>query len=220
MANNLRVLNHPLVNAQLSKLRDVSTPAKEFREGVHNISLFLGYEASRGLEETTFEAKSPVAPFVGSVVKPRIGLTPILRAGLGMAEALVSWSTVTISAPVYHLGIYREKVTLQPVEYYSKLPPSPPIDNVLLLDPLIATGGTVCAALSMLVDWGIPIKNIKLLAVLASQEGLKHIQHEYPDLELWVAGVDDTLTEDGIISPGLGDSGDRLFNTLTNAQKP
>ncbi|KAF5333070.1 hypothetical protein D9611_002376 [Ephemerocybe angulata] len=213
MANTINILSHPLVNAELSKLRQTSTSAKEFREGIHNISLFLGYEASRTLDEATFEGETPVGPFVGSTVKPRIGLTPILRAGLGMTDALLE---LFPSAPVYHLGLYREKVTLQPVEYYSKLPPSPPIDQVYLLDPLIATGGTACAALAMIVDWGIPVNKIKLLSVLASDEGLKHVQSEYPDLELWVAAVDKTLTAEGIINPGLGDTGDRLYNTLAN----
>lgn len=213
MANNLRVLNHPLIGAELSKLRQVGTSAKEFREGIHNISLFLGYEASRDFQETTFEGKSPVSSFTGTTVKPRIGLTPILRAGLGMTDALLS---LFPSAPVYHLGLYREKVTLQPVEYYSKLPPSPPIDNIFLLDPLIATGGTACAAITMLLDWGIAIKNIKLLCVLASKEGIKHVQQEHPDLEIWAAAIDDTLTSEGIISPGLGDTGDRLYNTVSS----
>ncbi|PPQ83300.1 hypothetical protein CVT25_004039 [Psilocybe cyanescens] len=210
-ANKLNVLTHPLVNAELSKLRQESTTPKEFREGVETISLLLGYEATRTLEETPFDGRTPVAEFTGSKIKPRIGLTPILRAGLGMTDALLK---LFPSAPVYHLGLYREKVTLQPVEYYSKLPPSPPIDRVFLLDPLIATGGTACAALAMIVDWGIPIKNVKLLSVLASETGLEHVQSEYPDLEIWVAGVDNELTSEGIISPGLGDSGDRLYNTL------
>lgn len=216
MSNFLHVVDHPLVNAELSKLRQESTSAKEFREGIHNISLFLGYEASRELEQTTFEGQSPVSSFTGTSIKAKLGLAPILRAGLGMTDALL---TLFSSAPVYHLGIYREKVTLQPVEYYSKLPPSPPIDHIFLLDPLIATGGTACAALSMLLDWGVPLQNIKLLCVLASQEGLRHVQAEHPTLDIWVAGVDDTLTSQGIITPGLGDSGDRMFNTLTNAQR-
>jgi len=214
--SNVHVVKHPLVGAELSKLRQASTSAKEFREGVHNISLFLGYEASREFEEVPFTGQSPVSTFTGTSIKPRLGLTPILRAGLGMSDALL---TLFPSAPVYHLGIYREKVTLQPVEYYSKLPPSPPVDHVFLLDPLIATGGTACAALSMLLDWGIALKNIKLLCVLASQEGLRHVLTEHPGLDIWVAGVDDTLTSQGIITPGLGDSGDRLYNTITNAQK-
>ncbi|KAJ6509908.1 armadillo/beta-catenin/plakoglobin [Mycena vitilis] len=207
----VNVLSHPVANAELSKLRRKTTTAKEFREGVKTISLILALEASRTLEEESFTDHSPVAPFTGSSIKPRIGLTPILRAGLGMTDALL---TLFPEAPIYHLGLFREKVTLQPVEYYSKLPPSPPIDLVFLLDPLIATGGTACAALSMITDWGMPIEKVKLLCVLASQEGLDHVQAEFPDLEIWVAGVDQTLTVQGLISPGLGDTGDRLFNTI------
>ncbi|KAK7061606.1 uracil phosphoribosyltransferase [Favolaschia claudopus] len=228
----VNVLSHPISNAELSKLRKATTTPKEFREAVHNISLILGLEASRNLEgkananhsiartydhisltseEETFIDQSPVGPFTGTVVKPRIGLTPILRAGLGMTEAVLK---LFPDAPVYHLGLFREKVTLQPVEYYSKLPSSPPIDMVYLLDPLIATGGTACAALSMITDWGMPIDKVKLLCVLASSEGLGHVQAEFPDLEIWVAGVDQTLTAQGLISPGLGDAGDRLFNTV------
>ncbi|KAF8076250.1 armadillo/beta-catenin/plakoglobin [Lyophyllum atratum] len=207
----INVLSHPIVNAELSKLRQTSTGPKEFREGIHQISLILGLEATRTLEESSFQGETPVGPFTGTVIKPRIGLTPILRAGLGMTDALL---TLFPAAPVYHLGLFREKVTLQPVEYYSKLPPSPPVDQVFLLDPLIATGGTACAALAMIVDWGIPVKDVKLLCVLASREGFAHVQAEYPDLEIWVAGVDEVLTSEGIISPGLGDTGDRLFSTI------
>ncbi|KAJ7228789.1 armadillo/beta-catenin/plakoglobin [Mycena pura] len=201
----IHILTHPIANAELSKLRRKTTAAKEFRDGVNKISLILGLEASRTLQETTFTGESPVAQFTGTVIKPRIGLTPILRAGLCMTDAL---------APVYHLGLFREKITLQPVEYYSKLPSSPPIDMVYLLDPLIATGGTACAALSMITEWGIPIDKVKLLCILGSQNGLDHVQADFPDLEIWVAGVDQTLTPQGLISPGLGDAGDRLFNTL------
>jgi len=210
MPEGINIVSHPIVNAQLSKLRQISTTSKEFREGIQHISFVLGIEATRTLEESAFNGETPVGPFTGTVIKPRIGLTPILRAGLGMTDALL---TLFPSAPVYHLGIFREKVTLQPVEYYSKLPPSPPVDKVFLLDPLIATGGTACAALAMILDWGIALENIKLLCVLASEEGLKHVQNEYPGVEIWVAGIDKHLTPEGIISPGLGDTGDRLFNT-------
>jgi len=182
---------------------------------VHNISLVLGIEATRNLAEEKFNGQTPVGPFTGSVIKPRIGLTPVLRAGLGMTDALLS---LFPAAPVFHLGLFREKVTLQPVEYYSKLPPSPMVDMVFLLDPLIATGGTACAALAMIVDWGIPVKNVKLLCVLASEDGLSHVQSEYPGLEIWAAAVDPKLTPEGLILPGLGDTGDRLFNTF-RAQK-
>ncbi|KIK65395.1 hypothetical protein GYMLUDRAFT_38849 [Collybiopsis luxurians FD-317 M1] len=208
---NIHKLSHPIVNAELSKLRLSTTTPKEFREGINHIALILGLEASRDLEEDTFDGKTPIAPFEGTTIKPRIGLTPILRAGLGMTDALL---TLFPSAPVYHLGLFREKVTLQPVEYYSKLPASPPVDMVYLLDPLIATGGTALAALTMIIDWGIPVEKIKLLCVLASQDGLKNIQKSHPGLEIWVAGIDKILTREGLISPGLGDTGDRLFNTI------
>ncbi|KAI0921376.1 hypothetical protein AcW2_006369 [Taiwanofungus camphoratus] len=211
MSYSVHVLAHPLINSRLSKLRQTSTNAKEFREGIHDISLILGIEASRDLEEETFTGQTPVGPFTGSIIKPRIGLTPILRAGLGMTDALLN---LFPAAPVYHLGIFREKVTLQPVEYYSKLPSIPTVDMVFLLDPLIATGGTACAALNMVLDWGIPITHIKLLCILASQDGLDRVQAEYPGLEIWVAAVDTNLTSNGLISPGLGDTGDRLYNTL------
>ncbi|KAH8106067.1 armadillo/beta-catenin/plakoglobin [Cristinia sonorae] len=214
MADKVHVLKHPVVNARLSKLRQTATTAKEFREGIYDISIILGVEASRDLEEESFDGQTPVGPFVGSVIKPRIGITPVLRAGLGMTDALLN---LFPTAPVYHLGIFREKVTLQPVEYYSKLPPTPPVDQVFLLDPLIATGGTACAAMNMILDWGIPVTKVKLLCVLASQDGLKHVQAEFPGLEIWVSAVDPNLTPNGLISPGLGDTGDRLYNTLKEA---
>jgi uracil phosphoribosyltransferase len=188
-----------------------TTNPKDFREGIQDIIFILGVEATRDLEQEPFHGHTPVGPFTGTAIKPRIGLTPILRAGLGMADALLK---LFPSAPVYHLGLFREKVSLQPVEYYSKLPSVPPVDAVFLLDPLVATGRTACAALSMLLDWGIPVSKIKLLVVLGSEPGLKHIEENHPDLEIWVAAVDSDLTDDGLISPGLGDTGDRLFNTL------
>ncbi|KAA1466262.1 PRTase-like protein [Dentipellis sp. KUC8613] len=211
MSNNVHVLSHPLVSARLSKLRQTSTTSKEFREGIHDISFMLGYEASRDLEQATFEGQTPIGNFTGSTVKPKIGFTPILRAGLGMTDALL---TLFPEAPVYHLGLYREQVSLQPVEYYSKLPASPPIDLCYLLDPLIATGGTAVAALNMIVDWGIPVSKIKVLAVLASEQGLAQVQSQFPGLEIWVAAVDSELTTTGLVSPGLGDTGDRLYNTV------
>ncbi|KAI0282336.1 UDP-N-acetylglucosamine 1-carboxyvinyltransferase [Russula aff. rugulosa BPL654] len=192
---NVHVLSHPLVNTRLAKLRQVSTTSKEFREGIHELSIMVGYEASRDLEEISVQ---------GAWIHAHI------TRGLGMTDGLL---TLFPDAPVYHLGIYREKVSLQPVEYYSKLPPSPPIDLVFLLDPLIATGGTATAALHMITDWGIPLNKIKLLCILASEEGLKNLSRQFPGLEVWAAAVDPHLTKDGLISPGLGDTGDRLNNT-------
>ncbi|KAF7301393.1 Uracil phosphoribosyltransferase [Mycena indigotica] len=208
---NIHVVSHPIANAELSKLRRADITPAQFRQGVSALSLILGLEASRELEVATFEGQSPVAPFTGTAIKPRVGLTPILRAGLGMTDALLS---LFPDAPIYHLGIFREKVTLQPVEYYSKLPSSPPVDLVYLLDPLIATGGTACAALAMIADWGMDISNVKLLCILASQDGINNVRAAYPSLEIWVAGIDSNLTSEGLINPGLGDAGDRLFNTF------
>ncbi|KAJ3490104.1 hypothetical protein NLI96_g1682 [Meripilus lineatus] len=211
MSTKLNVLSHPIVNARLSNLRQSGTTPKEFREGIHDISLILGIEASRNLEEESFSGQTPIGPFTGSKIKPQIGILPILRAGLGMTDALLS---LFPDAPVYHLGIFREKQTLQPVEYYSKLPSVPPVELVYLLDPLIATGGTACAAMHMITDWGVPASRVKLLCVLGSEVGLQTVQKQFPDLEIWVAGVDPNLTPKGLISPGLGDTGDRLFNTI------
>ncbi|VDB96961.1 unnamed protein product [Peniophora sp. CBMAI 1063] len=210
MANVRNCSDHPLVAAKLSKLRLETTSNKEFREGVNDLSLMVAYEASRKLEQATFNGKSPVAAFEGTLVKPRIGLAPILRAGLGMTDAVLS---LFPEAPVYHLGLYREKVSLNPVEYYCKLPPNPDIDLCYLLDPLIATGGTACAALQMIVDWGVPLSNIKILCILASEPGLENVQKQFPGVEIWAAGVDKELTNQGYIIPGLGDTGDRLNNT-------
>ncbi|EPT02787.1 hypothetical protein FOMPIDRAFT_1029101 [Fomitopsis schrenkii] len=211
MSEKTHVLNHPLVRARLSKLRQSSTTAKEFREGIHDLSVFLAIEASNDLEEEQFTGETPIGAFTGTAIKPKIALAPVLRAGLGMTDALLN---LFPAAQVYHLGIFREKVTLQPVEYYSKLPSHTTTDIVYLLDPLIATGGTASAAMQMLVDWGMPVNKIKLLCVLASQTGLDRVRSEYPDLEIWVSGVDPELTANGLIAPGLGDTGDRLFSTL------
>ncbi|KAF9793487.1 armadillo beta-catenin plakoglobin [Thelephora terrestris] len=211
MPGKVNVLRHPVVNSRLVDLRQTGTSPKEFRQGIHDISTILAIEATRDLEEEPVAGQSPVGPFFGSTIKPKIGLTPVLRAGLGMTDALLG---IFPNAPVYHLGIYREKVSLQPVEYYSKLPSGSTVDMVFLLDPIIATGGTVIAATHMLTDWGVPITRIKLLSILASRDGLKSVQGKFPDLEVWVAAVDDQLTQNGLICPGLGDAGDRLYNTL------
>lgn len=208
---NVHVLSHPLVNAKLSKLRDASTSPKEFREGIHDLTYFLGIEAARDLPETTFEGTTPVgAKFTGKAIAPRIGLTPVLRAGLGMEDAMFN---LFPAARTYHIGLFREKVSLQPVEYYSKLPSSPTVDLCYLLDPLVATGGTACAAITMILDWGLPITKIRMLVILASTDGLERIKSEFPGLEIWVAAIDEQLTKEGLIYPGLGDTGDRLFHT-------
>ncbi|KAG8935157.1 hypothetical protein FRC02_008508 [Tulasnella sp. 418] len=210
-SNNVHIVNHPIVRSKLTACRTAGTSPKDFREAIRDISFIIGIEASRDLEEKTVKLQSPVNAFTGTEIKPRIGLTPILRAGLGMSDAMLS---LFPKANVYHIGLFREKISLQPVEYYSKLPREPTVDLVYILDPLIATAGTAIAALNMIIDWGIPIKNIRYLAILASEQGLKNVLEEFPDLQIWVAAVDNVLTQNGLIDPGLGDAGDRLFNTL------
>jgi len=209
-STKLHVLSHPVVRSKVTVLRQSDTSPRDFRENVTDLSYILGIEASRDLPEVKVQGTTPVSTFIGSKIAPTIGLLPILRAGLGMTDALLSLFPM---AKVYHLGLFREKVSLQPVEYYSKLPKQPNVDQVFLLDPLIATGGTVCAALNMIKDWGYPTDRVKVLTILASQAGLQKVQEEFHGVEIWVAAVDEVLTAQGIISPGLGDAGDRIFNT-------
>ncbi|CAE6416670.1 unnamed protein product [Rhizoctonia solani] len=208
--NKIHVLSHPLVNAKMAVLRDVNTNSKEFREGIRDLSYLVAIEATRDLEEKPVSGTTPVSEFQGSTIKPRLGVVPILRAGLGMTDAMLS---LFPAARVYHIGLFREKVSLQPVEYYSKLPTQPTVDQVFIVDPLIATGGTAIAAVHMILDWGIPLNKIKFLGILASQAGLDHVKSEFPELEIWFAAVDPELTESGLIKPGLGDTGDRLYST-------
>ncbi|GAA5940728.1 uracil phosphoribosyltransferase [Sporobolomyces koalae] len=209
---SVNYVSHPLVATKLSELRDQRTPSSRFRGLVKEISTLLAIEASRDLQlKDVPNLQSPVAPYTGQELAHRIGVSPILRAGIGMTEALLD---LFPAASVHYLGLYRERVSLQPVEYYQKLPATPNVDTLYLLDPLIATGGTAIAAISMLLDWGLDIKNIKLLSILGSKPGLSKIADAYPELEIYVGGIDEVLSEQGLVVPGLGDSGDRLFATL------
>ncbi|KAG8990243.1 hypothetical protein FRB94_011352 [Tulasnella sp. JGI-2019a] len=207
---NVHVLTHPIARAKLTKLRSKNTNAKDFRETMEALAYIVGIEATRDIAEVEVSDESPVGPLKGTAIQPTIALTPILRAGLGMTNAMLA---LFPDAHVYHIGLFREKISLQPVEYYSKLPSTPNVDLVYLLDPLIATAGTAIAALNMITDWGIPISRVRYLAILASEEGLKNVTAEFPGLHVWVAGVDEVLTKEGLISPGLGDAGDRQFST-------
>ncbi|KZW03999.1 PRTase-like protein [Exidia glandulosa HHB12029] len=208
------VVLHPLVQTKLSILRDVRTSSKDFRQTVHDISVLLGYEASRQLQLLSYQGQTPVSQFTGVTVQPRVGLVPILRAGAGMTDALLSLHP---EASVHHLGLFREKISLQAVEYYNKLGEQTRPDIAFLLDPMVATGHTALSAVGMLIEWGLPISSIKLVAIIVAEEGFKALRKEYPDLEIWCAGIDPQLVrhndEEGKIAPGLGDAGDRLFNS-------
>ncbi|SPC65095.1 probable uracil phosphoribosyltransferase [Ustilago sp. UG-2017b] len=211
--SNVHVVQHPLISHHLANLRLADTSPKEFRLLVKNISTILCIESSRTLPVKQVQGQGPLATFQGEQLSERIGLVPILRAGLGMTEACLNLLPENTS--VLHIGLFREKVSLQPVEYYNKLPATPTVDQVIILDPLIATGGTAVACIQMILDWGVPVEKIKFLCVLASQKGLEHVAESVPGLEIWVGHVDPELSEKGLILPGLGDTGDRLFDTRT-----
>ncbi|CDS14544.1 hypothetical protein LRAMOSA06713 [Lichtheimia ramosa] len=211
MTASLHISEHPIVGIKLSQLREAANSPKVVRELMRDLSLLLGYEASSSLPILR-EKKlmSPYEPFTGTELKQRVGLVPILRSGLGLVDGFLS---LFPDAPVLHLGLYREKITLQPVEYYNKLPPSPNVDICYVLDPIVATGNTAVATINILKEWGLSGENIKFVGVLASQQGVDQIRSEHPDVDIYMAAVDETLDDRGYIRPGLGDSGDRLWNT-------
>ncbi|CAG8566258.1 593_t:CDS:2 [Ambispora leptoticha] len=209
--SNIHSSKHPLVDHKISILRNKNTKPKQFRELLHEIGQLLAYEATADLPiKQTDVRESPLKSYTATELAGKIGLVPILRSGLSFVNAL---EALIPSARVLHLGIFREKVSLQPVEYYNKLPNVPNVDQVIVLDPMIATGGTAIAAVSILKDWGITNK-IKFITVCASKQGLEKLTEKYPDVEVFVGVVDGILDEHGYIVPGLGDAGDRLYDTI------
>lgn len=199
---------HPLVAHKLVYLRDKNTDSRQFRELVQEIAALLVYEATNDLETVPRKVETPLAPFVGQELKANIGLVPILRAGLGMVEGI--WGLMP-SAEVWHIGLYRDERTLKPVEYYNKLPVEPTVSLCLILDPMLATGGSAVATVDILKRWGV--KNIKFVGILAAPEGVSTLQDSHPDVPIHVAAIDDRLNDIGYILPGLGDAGDRQFGT-------
>ncbi|MFO7942701.1 MAG: uracil phosphoribosyltransferase [Anaerolineales bacterium] len=200
--------DHPLVSHKLSRLRDKNTKSKKFRELIREISALLTYEATLDLAVAPRNIETPLAETVGTDLKEPIGLIPILRSGLGMVEGV--WGLMP-SAEVWHIGLYRDERTLQPIEYYNKLPLEPTVSVCLVLDPMLATGGSAVATVDILKDWGV--RKIKFLGILAAPEGVDAMQKAHPDVPLHLAVIDDHLNEDGFIIPGLGDAGDRQFGT-------
>jgi len=200
--------DHPLVSHKLSRLRDKNTKSKKFRELIREISALLTYEATLDLAVAPRNIETPLAETVGADLKEPIGLIPILRSGLGMVEGV--WGLMP-SAEVWHIGLYRDERTLQPIEYYNKLPLEPTVSVCLVLDPMLATGGSAVATVDILKEWGV--RKIKFLGILAAPEGVDAMQKAHPDVPLHLAVIDDHLNEDGFIIPGLGDAGDRQFGT-------
>jgi uracil phosphoribosyltransferase len=206
--SNVYASRHPLVAHKLSRLRDKSTDPKRFRELVREISALLAYEATFDLLTVPREVETPLAKMTGADLQEKIGLVPILRAGLGMVEGM--WELMP-SAEVWHIGLYRDERTLKPVEYYNKLPTEPTVSVCLILDPMLATGGSATATVAVLKRWGA--KKIKFVGLIGAPEGIARLQKEHPDVDIYIAAVDDHLNEKGYIVPGLGDAGDRQFGT-------
>jgi uracil phosphoribosyltransferase len=206
--SSVHASRHPLVAHKLTRLRDAKTDPKRFRELVREIAALLAYEATADLATVDRAVETPLAGTTGVDLQEKIGLVPILRAGLGMAEGI--WELMP-SAEVWHIGLYRDEDTLQPVEYYNKLPVEPTVSVCLILDPMLATGGSAVATADVLKRWGV--RRIKFVGVIGAPEGIKNMQDHHPDVPIHLAAIDDHLNEKGYIVPGLGDAGDRQFGT-------
>ncbi|HET6425289.1 MAG TPA: uracil phosphoribosyltransferase [Planctomycetaceae bacterium] len=205
----LREMTHPLVNHHLARLRDRDTAPTEFRQLLNRLARLLAYEATQDLATKSVEVTTPLTTTTCQVLASQVGLVPILRAGLGMVDPILE---LIPTAEVWHLGVYRDEATAMPVEYYRKLPQTKPVDVALVLDPMLATGGSATAALAALKSWGV--QRVKLLSIIAARAGVERVAAEYPEVTLHVCAVDPLLNEHKYIVPGLGDAGDRCFNTV------
>jgi uracil phosphoribosyltransferase len=202
-------IHHPLVQHHLAHLREEKTAPHEFRVALRCLSVLMATAATRDLATTPVSVATPVTSMTGAKLSQRIALVPILRAGLGMVDPLLE---LIPFAEVWHLGLYRDEVTAKPVEYYCKIPLTDPADVVFILDPMLATGGSAVSALKTMSTWGV--RSIKLLSIIAAPEGIDAVTSEYPETEIIVGAVDRELNSRKFIVPGLGDAGDRIFNTL------
>ena len=205
----VHVLDHPLLQHKVSILRDVNTGVKDFREIVSEIAALMCYEATRDLPLKDVEVQTPIAKaIVKQIAGKKMAIVPILRAGLGMVEGV---HTLIPLAKVGHIGLYRDPRTLEPVKYYCKMPKDIAERDVIILDPMLATGGSASAAISFVKEYGV--KHIKLMNIIAAPEGIERVRKDHPDVEIYVAAVDEGLNDHCYIVPGLGDAGDRIFGT-------
>lgn len=202
------VSTHPMVLHKLTILRDKSTEPRKFRELVKEISSLLTYEATKDLKTIKKVVETPMGKAEGGEMEDTIGLVPILRAGLGMVDGV--WELIP-DAQVWHIGLFRDEKTLQPVQYYNKLPTAPTVGVCLVLDPMLATGGSAAATVSILKEWGV--KNIRYIGLLGAPEGIQHLSEQHPDVPIFLGAKDERLNDIGYIVPGLGDAGDRQFGT-------
>ncbi len=204
----VHVSRHPLVLHKLAVLRDRATDTQRFREMVRDLSRLLFYEAAQDLKLAPCQVNTPLATCEGQRIGDRIGLVPVLRAGLGMADVILD---LVPDAQVWHLGLYRDHKTLQPVTYYNKLSATPQVDICFVVDPMLATGGSALAAVETLKRWGV--NRLKVLSLIAAPEGVRAVQEAHPDVPIFLGALDSHLNEVGYIVPGLGDAGDRQFGT-------
>lgn len=203
------VFDHPLILHKLSILREKGTSVKEFRELISEIAMLMCYEATRDLPLEEVEIETPVAKAnVKRIAGKKLAVVPILRAGLGMVDGMVSMMP---NVKVGHVGLFRDPETLEPVKYYYKMPPDIEERDVIVVDPMLATGGSASAAIQFLKEDGV--KHIKLMSIIGAPEGVERMQKDHPDVDIFVAALDDHLNENGYIVPGLGDAGDRIFGT-------
>lgn len=201
-------LQHPLVACHLTTLRDKSTRPAEFRRSVKRLSQLLAYSATEQLATTDNPIETPLQKMIGKQLLHRIGLIPILRAGVAMVDPMLD---LIPGSEVWHLGFYRDEETAMPVQYYSKLPPDSPVDLAFILDPMLATGGSAAMACQAMLDWGV--SEIKMLSIISAPEGIERLLSEFPELSIHTCVVDERLNDQKFIVPGLGDAGDRIFNT-------
>ena len=206
--SNVFASPHPLVAHKLSLLRSIDTEPKKFRELVREIAALMAYEATADLLLQPRQVETPLMTMMGAVLRDKIGLVPILRAGLGMVEGI--WELMP-HAEVWHIGLYRDERTLKPVQYYNKLPVEPTVGVCLVLDPMLATGGSATATVDVLKRWGVT--KIKFVGLIGAPEGIHMLQSHHPEVPIHLAAIDERLNERGYILPGLGDAGDRQFGT-------
>lgn len=206
--SNVYESSHPMIAHKLTKLRDVNTQPKKFREITRELAALMIYEVTADLPTKPVEVDTPMGKANGVEIQDKIGLVPILRAGLGMVDGI--WDLIP-NAEVWHIGLYRDEETLKPVEYYNKLPVDPTVQVCLVLDPMLATGGSAAATVDILKKWGV--NEIKFVGLLGAPEGIELMQEKHPDVDIHIAVIDDHLNDIGYIVPGLGDAGDRQFGT-------
>ena len=209
MKLDVQVMNHPLVDCHLAKLRDKTTSAAGFRQAAKTLSTLLAFDATAELETEVTPVETPLVTCDGHRIRPRVGIVPILRAGISMVEPMLE---LLPEAEVWHLGMYRDEETAQPIHYYSKLPDGSPVDVAFVVDPMLATGGSALMAVQALRKWGVA--EIRILSLIAAPEGISRLQDESPGVGIHACAVDDRLNENHFIVPGLGDAGDRIFNTV------